>query len=455
MTKSPSRHNIVSKLRDRDEHFVVNLLSGSADLLTAQETVALRGTGVASDEATSALTDRGYLVDPLAEDALEARAYQSFLETRAGDEVQLFFAPTYACNFACSYCYQSEYPAIGAAEQAAVIRSFFAYVDDAFVGRRTYLTLFGGEPLLDGQRTREAVSDLIDGAAARGLDVAVVTNGFTLTSYLDTLARAKLREIQITLDGTAALHDARRPLKGGGSTFERVVAGVDETLARDLPVNLRVVVDRENLGGLPALARFAKERGWTRHPRFKTQLGRNYELHYCQVGTERLYSRLELHEALYALVREHPEVLELHRPAFSVSRGLVETGSLPDPLFDACPGCKTEWAFDTSGRIYPCTATVGKPGEEVGSFHPKVELYAERVADWQGRDVRSIPECQGCAQQLACGGGCAAVAKNASGRVRAPDCRPITETLELGLALYDAGEARAAPGACCAPAPRG
>ena len=72
------------------------------------------------------------------------------------------------------------------------------------------------------------------------------------------------------------------------------------------------------------------------------------------------------------LIRQHPAILQFHKPAYSVSKFLFENGELPDPLFDSCPGCKTEWAFDYTGRIYSCTATVGKPGEELGTFYPEV-----------------------------------------------------------------------------------
>jgi uncharacterized protein len=434
-------------VRGRDEHFIVNLLGRNADLLDAAEAAALdRGEATSPDAL-----ERGYLVDPGAETAAEAHAYASFVTARADDEVQLFFAPTYACNFGCTYCYQAEYAPPPAADDLAVIAAFFAYVDRAFTGRKKYLTLFGGEPLLDTPRQRSALGALIDGAAARGLDVAVVTNGFHLTGYLDLLARAHLREIQITLDGTRNLHDARRPLKGGGGTFDQVAAGVEATLTRGIPVNLRVVVDRDNLSGLPELARYARDRGWTTNRLFKTQLGRNYELHVCQASSARLYSRLEINEALYELIASHPEVLELHRPAFSVARHLAERGELPEPLFDSCPACKTEWAFDTTGRIYPCTATVGKDGEQVGTFYPEVHLDSERAGAWQRRDVTTIPECRDCAVKLACGGGCGSVAKNRTGRVDSPDCRPVRESLELGLAVYT-GDGPGAPQvtkSCC------
>lgn len=431
----PSRHNIVSSIRDSDRWFVVNLLSGEADILDEQERRALL-----AGEARPDFVNKGYVVDPEHEQQRLQKAYADFLDGRETDEVQLFYVPGYVCNFACSYCYQDRYEAPSVGEQSAVIDAFFAYTDKAFAARRRYVTVFGGEPLLSSAPAREAMEQLVAGVRARGIDLAVVTNGFHLQQYVELLQRARVREVQVTIDGVQDVHDRRRYLAGGQGTFGQIVAGVDACLAAGLPVNLRVVVDRENLAQLPALAAFAIGKGWTGHPGFKTQLGRNYELHHCQSERSRIYSRIELYQDLYGLVREHPEVLELHRPAFSIARFLADEGKLPEPLFDSCPGCKTEWAFDYTGRIYPCTATVGKAGEEVGTFFPEVSLQPERVRAWEDRDVLGIEACRGCALQLACGGGCGAVAKNATGELHAPDCRPVRELLELGLSLYGQGQ---------------
>jgi uncharacterized protein len=448
MPLSASRHNIIATVPGSDERVVANLLSGSADVIDVSEAAGIiAGTPVDPQAAA----ERGYLVEPDEEAHRFRAAYLDFIDARDQDEVQLFFAPTYACNFACSYCYQSEYAPSAVSDTESVIEAFFRYVDEHFRDRKKYVTIFGGEPLLPGPRQRAVIEALVRGAAACGLEVAVVTNGYLLEEYLDLLSQAQVREIQVTLDGVGSVHDKRRPLHGGGPTFEKIVAGVDAALARDVPINLRMVVDRENLSGLVDLARFARERSWTTHPRFKTQVGRNYELHYCQVEQDRLYSRLGLAEAFAALAAEHPEVLELHRPTFGLAKSLAETGTLPEPVFDSCPGAKTEWAFDITGRIYACTATVGKPGEALGTFYPEVRLDEAQVAEWQDRDVLAIPECKDCQVALACGGGCAALAKNRSGRLQGPDCRPVKELLGLGMALYRSAtraEPVAQPGAC-------
>jgi uncharacterized protein len=197
-----------------------------------------------------------------------------------------------------------------------------------------------------------------------------------------------------------------------------------------------MVIDKANVDNLPELAQFAIDKGWTSSPFFKTQIGRNYELHHCQSAADKLFNRVSLYEKLYSLTHQHPHILEFYKPAYSIAKFLSENGSLPDPLFDSCPACKTEWAFDYTGHVYPCTATVGKAGESLGTFYPEITLNKEAVDSWELRDVTSIPECKTCSVQLACGGGCGSVAKNKSGIVCSADCRPVKELLELGFASY-------------------
>jgi uncharacterized protein len=290
--------------------------------------------------------------------------------------------------------------------------------------------------LLNSPKQKELISYLLKGANAAKLDVCFVTNGYSLVDYIGILKTASIREIQVTLDGVGVMHDARRFLKGGGATFDTIVAGIDACLQNELPVNLRMVVDKENITGLPEMAQFAIDKGWTKSEFFKTQLGRNYELHHCQATSEKLFSRISLYETIYNQIKQHPYILEFYKPAYSISKFLAENGELPDPLFDACPACKSEWAFDYTGHIFSCTATVGKEDESLGTYYPEVSRKEDMINAWESRDVTSIPECSACSVQLACGGGCGSVAKNRTGTVCSTDCRPVKELLELGFSAY-------------------
>jgi uncharacterized protein len=439
-----SKHTIFSRIRGSENYFLVNPLAGSADILSPDEGRMLEGFlkgDALPEEFRSALTEQGYFADPVEEEKLYRNRYLDFIDSRDTDEVQLFFVPNYSCNFACTYCYQDEYTNPNQQASPELIDAFFRYITLEFAGRRKYLTVFGGEPLLESPAQKAIITYLLQKANEVNLEVCFVTNGYSLANYAPLLSTARIREIQVTLDGMAVMHDQRRFLKGGGATFERIVAGIDACLERDMPVNLRMVADQENIGELPALARFAIEKGWTANPLFKTHLGRNYELHHCQTSTEKLFSRVSLYEAVFEQVKQHPHILEFYKPAYSVARFLSENGSLPDPLFDACPACKTEWAFDYTGRIYSCTATVGKEGEALGTFYPEVTRIEESIRAWENRDVTTIPECSSCSMQLICGGGCGSIAKNRTGQVCSTDCRPVKELLELGFAAYPDTEA--------------
>jgi uncharacterized protein len=435
-----SKHNIFSKIKDSGDFFIVNLLTGNADILTpdyADKILKVKNNEeIIDDQFIGELQEKGYLVDEKEESKLYRRKYLDFLDGREDDEIQLFFVPNYSCNFACSYCYQDEYAPTKGALSNEIIDSFFDYIQKEFAGKRKYITIFGGEPLLNSTRQKELIEYFVSRANIAQLDVCIVTNGYTLVEYMDILKQGKMREIQITMDGTAKFHDSRRFLKGGSGTFDRIVEGVDACIANQITVNLRMVIDKENIDNLPELAQFAIDKGWTTSPYFKTQIGRNYELHHCQSSGDKLFSRISLFEKIYDLTKQYPHILEFYKPAYSIAKFLSENGSLPDPLFDACPACKTEWAFDYTGHIYSCTATVGKDDESLGIFYPATNQLKELINIWESRDVVSIPDCKECSVQLACGGGCGSVAKNKSGTVCSTDCRPIKELLELGFGAY-------------------
>jgi uncharacterized protein len=435
-----SRYNIFSKIKDSDNYFIINLLNGSADILTPEEAGKIdsvqKGIDITDKGFARELSNKGYLADSAEETKLYRQKYLDFIDSRDKEEIQLFFITNYSCNFDCSYCYQDQYNNPNQELSTEVIDSFFRYIQSDFAGREKYITVFGGEPLLNSPKQKANINYLLEKSKEAGLDVCFVTNGYTLEEYIPLLKRASIREIQVTLDGTEEVHNRRRFLKSGEGTFGKIVRGIDSCLENHLSVNLRMVLDKGNIHNLPDLAQLAIDRGWTKSPYFKTQVGRNYELHHCQSANDKLFSRISMFERIFELVKLHPHILQFYKPAYSVTKFLSENGSLPEPLFDSCPACKTEWAFDYTGKIYPCTATVGKSEETLGSFYPAVTKNTRLIEDWERRDITSIEECRECSSQLACGGGCGSVAKNNTGKICSTDCRPVKDLLELGFSAY-------------------
>jgi len=435
-----SKYNIFSKIRDSENYFIVNLLSGNADILDSSDAERIeairKGEDFTEKIFLDELAEKGYITDESEESREYRRKYLDFIDSREKDEIQVFFVTNYSCNFACSYCYQDQYQNPVNELNKDVIDAFFRYIKKEFASRRKYITIFGGEPLLNSPGQKDIISYIISSSVEADLSLCFVTNGYYLEEYMPVLRKGKIREVQVTLDGTEPVHNNRRFLKGGGGTFEKIVKGIDACLKDNIDVNLRMVIDKENIAGLSDLAQFAIDKGWTKNRHFKTQIGRNYELHHCQSSPDKLFDRISLYESIFEMTEDHPHILEFYKPAYSVSKFLAENGELPEPLFDSCPACKTEWAFDYTGRIYSCTATVGKADESLGTFYPVITLKEAVIEQWEARDVTSIPECKECANQFACGGGCGSVAKNRTGNICSPDCRPVKELMELGFSAY-------------------
>ena len=431
-----SKHTIISQIKDSENWFIINSLTQQADIIPEDLAKAyINGTLV--DE--SKFIEKGYLVNREDEDRMFKEKYLDSLDARDEDEVQIFFVPWYSCNFNCFYCYQDEYDAPKEPLEEEVIDAFFDYITKTFAGRKKYITYFGGEPLLTSGVAKARTLYFFNKAVEHNLELSLVTNGYTLTEWIDDLKKYPIREIQVTVDGMEREHTARRPLKSNPKTdtFNKIIDGVDLALKNGLTINMRMVVDKDNIDDLPKMADLAIERGWTKRFNFKTQLGRNYELHHCQTEQSRLFNRVNMYEYIYDLIQKYPQIIEFHKPAYSISKFISENGQLPDPLFDSCPAAKNEWAFDYTGNIYTCTATVGKKGEELGTFWPEVNLDNNAVEPWEERDVTTIEACSTCNQALFCGGGCASVAKNShDGNTLTPDCRPIKELLEMGMKLY-------------------
>jgi uncharacterized protein len=79
---------------------------------------------------------------------------------------------------------------------------------------------------------------------------------------------------------------------------------------------------------------------------------------------------------------------------------------------------------------------VGKPGSALGTFYPEIKLEKEKISEWEERDVTTISECKECSLQLACGGGCAAIASNQTGKILSPDCRPVKKLIGMGISYF-------------------
>jgi sulfatase maturation enzyme AslB (radical SAM superfamily) len=67
-----------------------------------------------------------------------------------------------------------------------------------------------------------------------------VSNGFDLAHYTALLKTFGVVKVQVTFDGPKEYHNRWRiAVDGRGTSFDRIVSGIEAALANDLPVNAR------------------------------------------------------------------------------------------------------------------------------------------------------------------------------------------------------------------------
>lgn len=442
-----AKNNIIIKIKNtkHPEFIIMNPVSGSFDMMDARDSDMLEAvvnSKTVDKQFTDYLLERGYAYIN-AEDEKKAvdEAYAEFKQEIEQTQTQLMLIPTYGCNLACTYCYQHGIDADYAVISKEAVDAFFDYAAENFndKSKKPFITLFGGEPLVNSPKQRAIIEYIVSRVISEDYELAAVTNGYDFTEYADLLKKAKIKEIQFTLDGSRDVHDARRATATKKGTFDKVVAGIAAAIENGFPVNLRTVVDLENIKDTVHLAEFLDAKGWLDLPpeKFKTQIGRNYELFDCYFKPQHLMTQAELWTEYSALSREYPVLLKFHRPDFKGIRHMIDTGELYMASFDTCPATKTEWVFDLNGEIYGCTASCGRKEYQLGTFYPEVSLNTAAIDTWTKRDVRSIEKCKSCQYDVICGGGCGVIsANNNGGDPLTPDCRPIQEMLETGVEHY-------------------
>lgn len=427
---------------------LVNALSGALDVVEpgVQEIIGLllRGQrGVPLEPGIEAcLRSRGYLFDsPADEDQRFEQLYAAMMERRASEPVQFAICPTYTCNLRCVYCFEG--PITGGPPRVmdtSQVTSAFTAIDairrDVHPGAPAALILFGGEPLL--QITRRCVELILCQAEARGLDIGVVTNGVQARRFIDLLAKVggRLRQVQITLDGLASVHDRRRPKRSATGSFVSIVQSIEALLHSGFPVTVRVNVDRDNIAHVPALVSYMEQCGWTLHPRFACYL---YPVTaYTNPSRPGILAEDEVLAELLQMFRGQGGQL----PSFALYgfkvlghvASVLDPTSLPlqmPPLFTYCEANGLRYfAFGPDGLIYPCAQALGREALAVGRFHPLFELSGERCQPWVDRSVLTIPRCRACPIATLCGGGCAFGAWVRTGSLQEPNCQGSPHVLD-------------------------
>jgi len=322
------------------------------------------------------------------------------------DTIGLVIAPTMACNMACAYCYESNKRGRMSDETVQAVIDFVSQRAKSLKGLE--VEWFGGEPLLAVDVIERLSRAFIDLSETHKFDYSssIISNGYLLTAEtVDRLVALKCSSIQITLDGPSHMHNRKRPLKNGQSSFDAIIRNLQYAV-RKMGVSIRVNVDksfsaatiRELISELKQAD--LQDKVWVNFGMLEAATS------VCSNIAENCYGAADFSkvEAEYFAL--------LLQEGFRIQK-------LPSPTSVFCMaqqvGC---FLVDPDGDLYRCFNNVGDKAKASGHISSAVDFRHPEFNRLFSFDPFDSAECRECSVLPLCMGSCPARRQNGHG---APD----------------------------------
>lgn len=377
-----------------DETIAFSTLTGGTALLPNSLVTDIKNGKVTDCSATSALLSTNILIN----DDVDDLSLFNFRLWKTKSDTSYLLAtilPTYRCNFGCVYCLQrgsvpEDYPVMSP-ETAAATADWVAKMASLRHYHHVELAWFGGEPLLAVDRILEMTARVKRSLPEKvSLSHFFQTNGFLLKDALPRLSDLKNVFFQVSLDGPRDIHDARRPLRDGAGTFDRVMKGIEAALTQH-QVGLIINLDNHNVARVQESLRTLAELRPSENLRvWFGFISRPIE------GSQHCNSHCWTTEQI---CEDYVDTMRIAREVGlhvtnNISMGLCYQESFSTPIIDPV------------GDIYSCLSAVGRPDHLVGSVHvPDPMVYIARKSKLVARHVAK-EECDQCPYLPLCRGGC-------------------------------------------------
>jgi len=344
------------------------------------------------------------LLVPDDEDELTTLLQRNDAAAMDDDNLYLVIQPTAWCQLGCGYCGQEHTPKLMSEDDQLLVVERARKKLSAKPYKTLELSWFGAEPLAGLKVMRSLTPELLKLAEEFGVAYLgkVVTNGLTLSAQVATQLVRELciNSIEVTIDGTAKYHDARRYTKAGESTFERIYLNVIDLARRsDVNVNLtiRCNVDRRNYEGVSPLIKMLADAGIQDRISF-------YVAPIHSWGNDAHQESLSNEEFATWEIRWFAEMIELgFKPALLPKRR-------PIVCFAVSPNAEL---VDANGDLFNCTEVsyvpkYGRPNiYSIGSLKTgETPGKRAKLGDFNQRIARGEYQCHTCKMLPVCGGRC-------------------------------------------------
>ena len=347
----------------------------------------------AIEEHLDILVSQGFVVSQDRDERTEVLESLDAL-TRDNGLATLTIMTTLQCNLGCGYCFQKRESSYLSMDTARAIVDRYGPLSETH--QSMFVTWFGGEPLLNLEPIRYISRELQK--RFNTYRAEMITNGVFLTADLAREMRSLgVEKVQITLDGPKEFHDARRPTRGGGSTYDKIRQNAIDA-SEIVAVHLRVNTDEELVADPNTLAQFMADMERDSQGRVGVYLS-------PVIG---IGGRDNTLEHAYRSKEDYSQKVER---VFMCARELGYRGHLP--WVTKASGCT---ALNPMGHViapngdqYRCWEEPGGPNEQRdGHVRSTSQTADERKVENQYLSFKEwhSDKCRTCRFQPVCGSGC-------------------------------------------------
>jgi uncharacterized protein len=269
---------------------------------------------------------------------------------------------------------------------------------------------FGGEPLLNWHVVLDSMDYAAELASQHNMTLRFYlnTNATLLNQFITHRLSVHRNSLYIivSLDGSAAVHNAARKFLNGRGSFDLVCRGLDLIQQENIPVTTSATLgthNREHLRGLIDLL-----------------LARNiYSLSISPICVvpENSHPQTLADALIDAIEYARPYKLQI----IGFWRDIFQRLEHGTTSYTFCGGSGSELSIQPNGDVYPCHLQPFRLGtlDDIGT---RALFATETYHQVAMRTVGNLPECEGCEIEGLCAGGCAADAcayeHNLHGRTR-------------------------------------
>lgn len=379
-----------------------------------------------------------FLVEKNADEPAEYLYYYNRIRFGCGAQLlSINFAPSFACNLACPYCFQGQDKDIKAMKledvdkviKFAEKRILASLSNHNVPIKQINANMYGGEPLLQ----KQALIKYCDGMykLSKKYDCKIrfmMTSNFTLLDedLLNLIDKYKIY-VQVSIDGTKEEHDKRRIYKSGKGTYDTIIKNLKKMKERHLEdyVVIRLNVDKNNV-------------------KYAESIINNVKAY----STDIYFGLLEQYNGFNDCFADNcigNESVIRARRSNELASILVKYGYRDLPLFgkiDPCAiGGENKFCVDCDLNLFTCELgmkqielSVGKISDD-GDFLPNNNYYK-----MMNHSPALFQKCMKCKLMPMCAGGCSAKAYlndgDFNGELNRPYCMLEEEELKEYLKFY-------------------